>query len=98
MYYEGVGTIQNFKLSLKYCWLCVLNGNKKCLQKVDKIKDKLSEKIIESVANEIPEILENFFVRLNDPKNLLLSWVSWHEKISPTPDLEQSYLWYCISQ
>ena len=36
MYYEGVGTIQNFKLSLKYCWLCVLNGNKRCLQKVDK--------------------------------------------------------------
>ena len=31
MYYEGVGTIQNYKLSLKYCWLCALNGNKKCI-------------------------------------------------------------------
>ena len=37
---------------------------KRCLQKVDKIKDKLSEKIIESVANEIPEILENFSLDL----------------------------------
>ncbi len=96
MYYEGVGTIQNFKLSLKYCWLCVLNGNKKCLQKVDKIKDKLSEKIIESVANEIPEILEKFFVKLNNPK-FAFKLGFWHEKISPIPDLEQSYLWYSVS-
>ena len=79
MYYEGVGTIQNFKLSLKYCWLCVLNGNKRCLQKVDKIKDKLSEKIIESVANEIPEVLEKFFVRFNDPK-FAFKLGFWHEK------------------
>ena len=45
MYYEGVGTIQNYKLSLKYCWLCVLNGNKRCLEKVDKIKDKFLKKL-----------------------------------------------------
>ena len=54
MYYEGVGTIQNFKQSLKYCWLCVLNGNKKCLKKVDQIKSKLNENAIEEIADEIP--------------------------------------------
>ena len=96
MYYEGIGTIQNFKLSLKYCWLCVLNGNKKCLKKVDEIKGKLSEKIIELVSDEIPGILENFYVKLNDPK-FAFKLGFWHEKISPLPNLEQSYLWYSVS-
>ena len=33
MYYEGIGTTQDFISSLKYSWLCTLNGNKKCLKK-----------------------------------------------------------------
>ena len=65
MYYEGVGTIQNYKLSLKYCWLCILNGNKRCLKKVDKIKSKLSENVVEEIANQIPEILEKNFIEFN---------------------------------
>ena len=55
--------------------------------KVDKIKDKLSEKIIEFIANEIPEVLEKFFVRFNDPK-FVFKLGFWHEKISPIPDLD----------
>ena len=66
MYYEGIGTIQNYKQSLKYCWLCVLNGNKRCLKKIDKIKSKLSENIIEEIANQIPEILEKNFIKFNN--------------------------------
>ena len=69
MYYEGVGTIQNFKQSLKYCWLCVLNGNKRCLKKVDKIKSKLSENVVEEIANQIPEILEKNFIEFNNFKS-----------------------------
>ena len=96
MFYEGIGTIQNYRSSLKYCWLCALNGNQKCLKKIDKIKDKLPEKIIESTANEIPVILEEFFIKLNDPK-FAFKLGFWHENFSPTPDLEQSYLWYSVS-
>ena len=28
MYFEGIGTVQNYEQSLKYTWLCALNGNK----------------------------------------------------------------------
>ena len=50
MYFEGIGTTQNFNKSLKYSWLCALNGNDKCIKKIKKIKDKLSE---DEVSNPI---------------------------------------------
>ena len=96
MYYEGVGTIQNFKLSLKYCWLCVLNGNKRCLKKVDKIKSKLSENAIEEIANQIPSILEKNFIEFNNSKSAFKLGF-WFENFSPEIDYEQSYLWYSVS-
>ena len=96
MYYEGVGTIQNYKLSLKYCWLCVLNGNKRCLKKIDKIKSKLSENIIEEIANQIPEILEKNFIKFNNSKSAFKLGF-WFENFSPEIDYEQSYLWYSVS-
>ena len=96
MYYEGVGTIQNFKQSLKYCWLCVLNGNKKCLKKVDTIKSKLSENAIEEIANQIPTILEKNFVEFNNSKSAFKLGF-WFENFSPEIDYEQSYLWYSVS-
>jgi len=96
MYYEGVGTIQNFKLSLKYCWLCVLNGNKRCLKKVDQIKSKLSENAIEEIANQIPPILEKNFIEFNNSKSAFKLGF-WFENFSPEIDYEQSYLWYSVS-
>ena len=96
MYYEGVGTIQNFKQSLKYCWLCVLNGNKKCLKKLDRIKSKLSENVIEEIANQIPTILEKNFIEFNNSKSAFKLGF-WFENFSPEIDYEQSYLWYSVS-
>ena len=96
MYYEGVGTIQNFKQSLKYCWLCVLNGNKRCLKKVDRIKSKLSENAIEEIANQIPPILEKNFIEFNNSKSAFKLGF-WFENFSPEIDYEQSYLWYSVS-
>ena len=96
MYYEGVGTIQNFKQSLKYCWLCVLNGNKRCLKKVDQIKSKLSENAIEEIANEIPPILEKNFIEFSNSKSAFKLGF-WFENFSPEIDYEQSYLWYSVS-
>ena len=96
MYYEGVGTIQNFKQSLKYCWLCVLNGNKRCLKKVDQIKSKLSENAIEEIANQIPSILEKNFIEFNNSKSAFKLGF-WFENFSPEIDYEQSYLWYSVS-
>ena len=96
MYYEGVGTIQNYKLSLKYCWLCVLNGNKRCLKKVDKIKSKLSENVVEEIANQIPKILEKNFIEFNNFKSAFKLGF-WFENFSPEIDYEQSYLWYSVS-
>ena len=37
MYFEGIGTTQDFSKSLKYTWLCTLNGNKRCLKKIKSI-------------------------------------------------------------
>ncbi len=96
MYFEGVGTIQNYEQSLKYTWLCALNGNKKCIKKIDIVKDKVSEKLIESVAEEIPDILEKNFIEFNNPKSAFKLGY-WYENFSPVVDSEKSYLWYSVS-
>ena len=96
MYYEGVGTIQNYKQSLKNCWLCALNGNKKCINKIDKVKSKVTEKVIEEIAQQIPEILEKNFIEFNNSKSAFKLGF-WYENFSPEIDFEQSYLWYSVS-
>ena len=58
MYFQGIGTTQNYNKSLKYTWLCSLNGNKKCIKKLDKIKKKLDEKEVLIISEEIPILLE----------------------------------------
>ena len=41
MFFEGIGTTQDYVESLKYSWLCSLNGNKKCLPEIDLEKSYL---------------------------------------------------------
>jgi TPR repeat protein len=96
MYFEGIGTIQDFKESIKYTWLCSLNGNKRCLKKIKLIKQKLEEEEFVKVSAEIPKLLENDFVDNNDPVSAFKLGY-WYEKISPEIDLEKSYLWYSVS-
>jgi TPR repeat protein len=96
MYYEGIGTTQNYKLSLKNSWLCALNGNKKCIKKIDKVKSKVTEPVIEEIANQISIILEKNFIEFNNPKSAFKLGF-WYENFSPEIDFEQSYLWYSVS-
>ncbi len=96
MYFEGIGTIQDFKLSLKYTWLCSLNGNKKCIKKIDKVKDKLIDEDINDVAKKIETMLESKYVDSTD-SNAAFKLAYWYEKFSPEIDLEKSYLWYSVS-
>ena len=84
------------KQSLKNCWLCALNGNKKCINKIDKVKSKVTEKVIEEIAQQIPEILEKNFVEFNNSKSAFKLGF-WYENFSPEIDYEQSYLWYSVS-
>ena len=81
---------------LKYTWLCSLNGNKKCLNKIKSIKDKLEEEEFLKISKTIPEILENGYVNDNNPI-LAFQLGYWYEKISPEIDFEKSYLWYSVS-
>ena len=96
MYFEGIGTTQDYSKSLKYTWLCSLNGNKKCLDKIKSLKDKLEEEEFLKISQTIPEILENGFVNDNNPI-LAFQLGYWYEKISPEIDFEKSYLWYSVS-
>ena len=96
MYFEGIGTTQDYSKSLKYTWLCSLNGNKKCLNKIKLIKDKLEEDEFLKISTTIPEILENGYVNDNDPISAFQLGY-WYEKISPEIDFEKSYLWYSVS-
>ena len=96
MYFEGIGTTQDYSNSLKYTWLCSLNGNKKCLNKITSLKDKLEEEEFLRISETIPEILENGFVNDNNPI-LAFQLGYWYEKISPEIDFEKSYLWYSVS-
>jgi len=96
MYFEGIGTTQDYSNSLKYTWLCSLNGNKKCLNKIKPLKDKLEEEEFLKISETIPEILENGFVKDNNPI-LAFQLGYWYEKISPEIDFEKSYLWYSVS-
>ena len=96
MYFEGIGTTQNFNKSLKYSWLCALNGNDKCIKKIKKIKDKLSEDEVIAISKDIPKRLEDNFLIRND----LISAFKlgyWFENFSPEIDFEKSYLWYSVS-
>ena len=96
MYFEGIGTTQDYSKSLKYTWLCSLNGNKKCLKKINLLKDKLEEEEFLKISTTIPEILENGYVNDNDPISAFQLGY-WYEKISPEIDFEKSYLWYSVS-
>ena len=96
MYFEGIGTTQDYSNSLKYTWLCSLNGNKKCLNKIKSIKDKLEEDEFIKISTTIPEILENGYVNDNNPISAFQLGY-WYEKISPEIDFEKSYLWYSVS-
>jgi TPR repeat protein len=96
MYFEGIGTTQNFNKSLKYSWLCALNGNDKCIKKIKKIKDKLTEDEVIAISKDIPKRLEDNFLIRND----LISAFKlgyWFENFSPETDFEKSYLWYSVS-
>ena len=96
MYFEGIGTTQDYSKSLKYTWLCSLNGNKKCLNKIKSLKEKLEEEEFLKISQTIPEILEKGFVNDNNPI-LAFQLGYWYEKISPEIDFEKSYLWYSVS-
>ncbi len=96
MYFEGIGTTQDYSKSLKYTWLCSLNGNKKCLNKIKSIEEKLEEEEFLKISRTIPEILENRYV--NDNNSISAFQLGyWYEKISPEIDFEKSYLWYSVS-
>ena len=96
MYFQGIGTTQNFTKSLEYSWLCALNGNKKCIKKLDKVKKKLDEREIILISEKIPKLLESEYKNDN---NIISAFKLgyWYEKFSPEIDLEKSYLWYSVS-
>ena len=96
MYFEGIGTTQDYSKSLRYTWLCSLNGNEKCLKKINSLKDKLEEEEFLKISKTIPRILENGYVNDNDPISAFQLGY-WYEKISPEIDFEKSYLWYSVS-
>ena len=96
MFYEGIGTTQDFSKSLEYTWLCSLNGNKRCLKKIESIEEKLDKDEFIKISQKIPEILENDFVNLNNAISAFKLGY-WYEKISPEIDFEKSYLWYSVS-
>ena len=96
MYLEGIGTTQNYYKSLEYTWLCSLNGNKKCIKKLEKVKEKLAEEEVIEISKLIPTKLENEFLN-NDDIISAFKLGYWFEKFSPEIDFEKSYLWYSVS-
>ena len=96
MYFEGIGTTQNYHKSLEYTWLCSLNGNKKCIKKLKKVREKLEEDEVLKISKIIPERLENEFLNNNDIISAFKLGY-WFEKFSPEIDFEKSYLWYSVS-
>lgn len=96
MYFEGIGTTQDFQLSLKYTWLCSLNGNKKCINKIDRVLDKVNEDTITKMKSEVEGMLEKKYIDSTD-EYAAFKLAYWHEKFSPEIDLEKSYLWYSVA-
>ena len=81
MYFEGIGTTQIFHKSLEYKWLCSLNVNKKCINKLKKVKDKLTEEEVIQISKIIPEKLDNDFLN-NNNKISAFKLGYWFEKFS----------------
>ena len=53
--------LKNYYKSLEYTWLCSLNGNKKCIKKLEKVKEKLAEEEVLEISKLIPTKLERIF-------------------------------------
>ncbi len=96
MYSEGIGTVQDYNSALKYTWLCSLNGNNKCIKKINKLTEKMDEKEVTEIATNIPKTLEDDFLENNNAISAFKLGY-WYEKISPEIDFEKSYLWYSVS-
>ncbi len=96
MYFEGIGTTQDYELSLRYTWLCSLNGNKKCINKIDRVLDKLTDDTVINVKSEIENMLEKKYIE-NSDEYAAFKLAYWYEKFSPEIDLEKSYLWYSVA-
>jgi len=96
MYSEGIGTVQDYNSALKYTWLCSLNGNNKCIKKINKLTEKMDEKEVTEIATNIPKTLEDDFLENNNSISAFKLGY-WYEKISPEIDFEKSYLWYSVS-
>ena len=96
MYSEGIGTVQDYNSALKYTWLCSLNGNNKCIKKINKLIEKMDEKEVTEIATNIPKTLEDDFLENNNSISAFKLGY-WYEKISPEIDFEKSYLWYSVS-
>ena len=96
MYSSGIGVTQDYKEALKWSWLCALGGEKKCLEKIEKLKKKLDEKSITNLSTEISNYLEKEFY---DKTDIIyaLKLGFWFEKFSPEIDLEKAYIWYSVS-
>ena len=74
-----------------------INGNKKCIKKLKKVKEKLEEDEVLEISKIIPGIkLENDFLNNNDIISAFKLGY-WFEKFSPEIDFEKSYLWYSVS-
>tara|TARA_B100001093_G_C26337533_1_gene804595 strand:- start:29 stop:667 length:639 start_codon:yes stop_codon:yes gene_type:complete len=96
MYSSGIGTTQDYKKALKWAWLCALGGEKRCIKKIDLVKEKIDEKSLLDLSTEIPDLLEKKFY---DKSDIIyaLKLGFWYEKFSPEIDLEQAYIWYSVS-
>ena len=68
----------------------------KDVSKLDKIKNKLTENVVQEIADQIPQLLEKNFVEYNNSKSAFKLGF-WFENFSPEIDYEQSYLWYSVS-
>ena len=71
-------------------------GYLKCINKVDRVLEKVSEDTVTKIKSEIEEMLEKEYIdNLDEFAAFKLAY--WHENFSPEIDLEKSYLWYSVS-
>ena len=74
----------------------LIKWKQKCINKIDKVLNKLNEDTIIIVKSEIEEMLEKQYIDGSD-EYAAFKLAYWYEKFSPEIDLEKSYLWYSVA-
>ena len=96
LYFSGLGSPKNFKLSLYWSWMAHLNLHETALERVNASFDKINEALRNAVAQQIADELK--ILANEGDKNAPLKLGKTFLGLFVEPNYESAYVWLSIAQ